>query len=256
VTGADRFAAALVELFGELDWRALGEHYCHEGGDGFFDAQARENLLDAELGFASDVAEALAPPTKSASAGTGRSLYVGAAVSELGPILCETLVLGRRVAAFSLDNAETRELNRALDAVAGRLGHELFRIDTTEVTSVAPPCDHLWIVSVLNDPESFPALHDELYERGGTELAVGGGNRAAELAGARRLLDHVLGALVTPARVTCSDEELPLVREAAAATGLVLDQGSRARLSPVVGDPVRSWRADRRPITSCPPPAS
>jgi hypothetical protein len=242
VADADRFAAALVEVLGELDWDVLGAHYCHDGDAGFFDAETREGLLDGTLRFASDVASALDALGRPAEG--GRSLYVGAALSELGPVLCETLVLGRTVDAFSLDGAETRELNRALAEVGRRLGRELVRIRTGDVTRAELPAfDHLWIVSVLDDPEAFPALHDELYERSGTELATGRGDAAEERERARRLLDHTLGALARPALLTCSDEELPLVRPAVAERALELSPVSPVRLSPIVGDPVRTWLA-------------
>lgn len=239
---ADRFAAALVDVLAELDWDVLGAHYCEDGDAGFFDAETREGLLDGTLRFASDVASALGELERPAEG--GRSLYVGAALSELGPVLCETLVLGRTVDAFSLDNPETSELNRALAEVGRRLGRELVRIRTGDVTEAElQPCDHLWMVSVLDDPDAFPALHDELYERSGTELATGRGDAAEEHERARRLLDRTLAALAPPALLTCSDEELPLVRPATAARALELTPASPVRLSPLVGDPVRTWLA-------------
>ena len=235
-----RFAAALTELFERLDWRSLGEHYCFEGGDDFFDDSAREALFEAEIGFASEVVEHL---QASGSTNLGRSLYVGAALSELGPMLGEALLLERQVAAFSLDNAETRELNRALREVSDELELDLPLVQTTDLHGATlEPCDHLWMVSVLNDPEAFPALHDKLYEREGSELAMNRGDLAAEEERAVRLTGHLFTALARPGLLTTSDEEAPLVESIAGELGLALEALSEPILSAVVQDPVRFWR--------------
>ena len=116
------FAAALTEVFDRLDWHALGLHYCFEGGENFFDEVAREKLFEAQVGFASEVVETLQAQQLSE---TGRSLYVGAALSELGPMLGESILTKREVLAFSLDNPETRELNQCLAKVARQLDQTL-----------------------------------------------------------------------------------------------------------------------------------
>lgn len=243
VDAPHRFAAALTELFERLDWRALGKHYCFEGGDDFFDEAARESLFEAEIGFASEVVERL---QASESASLGRSLYVGAALSELGPMLGEALLLDRQVAAFSLDTPETRELNRAIREVATELELDLPLIRTTDLQTVTlEPYDHLWMVSVLNDPEAFPALHDKLYEREGSELAMNRGDLAEEEERAIRLTSHVFTCLSRPGLLTTSDEEAPLVRSIASELGLALDALSDPILSAVVEDPVRFWSVEQ-----------
>ena len=236
------FAAALTELFDHLDWLALGKHYCFDGGDDFFDEEARRSLFAAELGFASEVVEALQEPSFGAPS---RSLYVGAALSELGPLLGEQLLLDREVVAYSLDNAETRELNRALAEVARELELDLPQIRTEDLTSAQlEPVSHLWMVSVLNDPEAFPALHDKLYEREGTELAMNSGDLAENEARAVQLAGVALNTLTRPGLLTTSDEEAPLVEAVAAELGRKLEPLSEPLLSPVVEDPVRFWRVD------------
>jgi hypothetical protein len=241
-----RFAAALLEVEESLDWIALGRAYCSEGGDDFFGEEDREAIRDTGLRLADDVATAIAalPPT-----GPGRSLYVGAALAEIAPMLCESLVLGRDVRAFSLDNDETRQINAALARASERVGFELPRIETVGIETIPLPAfDHLWIVSVLNDPEAFPALHDVLYARIGTELATGRGDLASDERRARELLDTAIASLSLPAVITTSDEELDLVKRACLERGLALSVVTLARLSAIVGDPVRVCTVTRRAI--------
>jgi len=233
---AQLFAAALVGLEEELDWTLLGELHCWEGGAGFFPAEQRAALREAGLLFAADVAEWVP------RGGPGRSLYLGAALAELAPILCERLVLEREVVALSLPGAQTAELNRALAVVGAALGRELARIDTVPLGELeGEPCDHAWMTSVLTDPEAFPALHDELYGRR-AELATGRGDLAAEREQAGSLVAALLERLRPPCLLTTTDEELALVAPACAARGWRLAVPASARLSAVVGDPVRHCR--------------
>ncbi len=229
---ARAFGAALVALHEELDWPLLERLYCWDEGDGFFGADAREALIEAGLLVASGLAEQLAALP---AAGPARSLYVGAAVAELAPMLCEALVLGREVRVVNLPGPEADELNRALAAVGVPLAIETDPVDA--------PVDHLWVVSVLTDPEAFPALHDALYERSGDD-AVGGGDEATERARAAELVTRWTAGLRAPAVLSTTDEELPFFRAEAAARGARLDVPRAARLSPIVGDAIRhcAWR--------------
>jgi len=235
LSGPELFAAALVELDAALDWARLGALYCDEGGATFFGEADREALREAGLLVAADLGEALAGRG-------GTSLYVGAAVAELAPMLCEALVLARHVRAVNLPGPEADELNRALAAVEQRVGQRLPRIETGGLGALEPAsCDHLWLVSVLNDPDAFPALHDRLYGRTG-ELATGRGDERTERARAGALLDAALARLAPPALLSTTDEELPLVEPAAQRRGWRLAVPRRARLSPIVGDPIRLCR--------------
>lgn len=253
---AARFAAALFAIEAELDWAELGRAYCWDAepgaaGDGaeFFGEQDREAIRDCGLRFAGDLAEELSPAT---AKGAGRSVYVGAALAELAPMLCETIVLGRRVDAFALDGPETRALNRALAASEAGLGCPLPRIRTDGLAQLpVGAADHGWLVSVLSDPEGFPALHDRLYEREGSELATGRGNLADDERRAHELLDALLRSLTPDAHLHTTDEELPLVHLACQRRGSLLQVPEHARLSAIVGDPVRRCR-----LTSSPGPIS
>ena len=233
-----RFAASLVELDTEIDWDLLGQEYCHEGGEGFFPIEQREAMREAGLRFASDVANRV---EELGAQDLGRSLYVGAAVAELAPILCESVVLEREVVAISLASAETTELNRALAAVEERVG-TLPRIDTRPLAQAEGEFDHVWMVSVLTDPDAFPALHDHLYERVDTELATGRGDLERDRGRAIALTRELVQRLRAPGVLTTSDEEFDFVSAECAARGWTLAVPERARLSGVVGDPVRVCR--------------
>ena len=228
---AARFAAAVSEVHAELDWALLGRLACEGDGSDFFPPQAREAVLESGLLLADDLAGVL-------RAG-GSSVYLGAAVAELAPILCEHLVLERTVHWHNLPGPETDELNRALAAAEQRLAEPLPRVAVDGIEVLAPAgCDHAWCVSVLTDPEHFPALHDRLYGRTG-EGATGRGVLEEELAEAQALLGRLLGRLWTPAVLTTTDEELALVQPACARLGWRCSVPDVGRLSGIVGDVVR-----------------
>jgi hypothetical protein len=237
--GPARFAAAYVELLSELDWPLLGRVYCEPPeGDDFFGSADVEALGDAGLAFAADVLEAVAALP---AAGPRASLYAGVGVAELAPALAERIVAGRTVRLLTLPGPEADELNRALAAVGARLGAELPRVETGQLDALAPAAfDHGWLVSVLNDPDAFPALHDELYGRlTPAEGATGRGDRGTERPRALALAAALLERLVRPAALSTTDEELPLIRGALRTLGGTLRVPEPARLSAIVGDPVR-----------------
>lgn len=205
---AERLAAAWAELEAELDWPQLGACYCEGDARDFFDTERRAQVLDTGLALADDVVARLS------LGGPGRSLYVGAAVAELPLLLVERLVLGRELRWHLLPGRERDELARALTRVGERLGLDLPRPDPRPLERAAPaPCDHLWMVSVLTDPDVFPALHDELYERAGTPQATGRGDLLVERAAAHALLDALLAHAAPGALLSTTTDEWPLVHE-------------------------------------------
>jgi hypothetical protein len=237
---ARTFAAALASLDDELDWSGLGAAYCEGDARDFFDGPRRAALVEVGLQLADDVSAGLP------GAGPGRSLYLGAAVAELVPILAERLVLGREVLWSNRPGPELDELRRALVAVGGRLGLELPRPSSAALVELPPgACDHLWMVSVLSDPDSFPALHDALYERAGTALGTGRGDPAAERRRAEVLVAQLLDRGASACVLTTTDEELQLVRPLARTRGWALEVPARGRRSALVGDVVRVCRLER-----------
>ncbi|MCA8981541.1 MAG: hypothetical protein H6831_08395 [Planctomycetes bacterium] len=225
--GVEAFGAALAALDAELDWALLERLYCWDAGEGFFGAEEREALWDAGLQIAAGLSEGLA---ELPAGGPRRSVYVGAAVAELVPMLVESMVLGREVCAVNLPGAEADELNRAFEAVGVAL-----RVDA-ELPDAE--YDHLWVVSVLTDPEAFPALHDELYQRTG-EGATGRGNLVAERMRAAELVDAWCTRLARRALVSTTDEELGFFEAEAARHGRRLEVPELGRLTAIVGDTLR-----------------
>ncbi|HVS18658.1 MAG TPA: hypothetical protein VMT18_08675 [Planctomycetota bacterium] len=234
---AERLAAAWAELEAELDWERLGASYCEGDARTYFDAERRAHVLDTGLALADDVAARL--PARPGTNGPARSLYVGAAVAELAPMLVERLVLAREVRWHLLPGPEFDELARALARVGERLGLHLPLPDPRPLETVAPtPCDHLWLVSVLTDPDAFPALHDALYERAGTPEATGRGDPTAEGARAAALVVALLAHAAPGALLTTTTDELPLLREQWPA-GARVEPG---RITSLVGDRVAHVR--------------
>ncbi|CUS33868.1 conserved hypothetical protein [Candidatus Nitrospira nitrificans] len=139
----------ITQVFDRLDYKRLESVYCHEGGDEFWQAK-REPCR--RLG--TKIAEVL---IKKLPRG-GRSLYVGAGVTELPALVAEALDLGRQVEPYNLRRSEVAILNRACRSLPVR-----FRAQ--DASSAAGRFDHLWMVSVLNDPERFPHLSPLSYGR-------------------------------------------------------------------------------------------
>jgi hypothetical protein len=240
-SAARDFAAALGELERELDWSSLEPLYCEGEANGFFSLRRRDTFIDSGLRIAGELADALAALAPAAPA---RSLYVGAALAELPLILCERFILGREVRWHNLAGAESAELNRSLAAVEERLALELPRVDTRDAGVVEPrSCSHVWMVSVLTDPDRFPALHDALYEKSGDQ-ASGRGDLASERARAERLLEQALERLAAPGLFSTTDEELQLALPAGVRMGLVIRVPAEGAITPIVGDRVRFCRAE------------
>lgn len=234
------FGQAVAALDAGLDWPRLGLEYCEEGGLDFFDEQQREGILDAGLAFAEDLAGLLEPG--------GRSLYIGAGVAELVQLVFEVIVLDREVVVASLPGFEVDELNRVLDEVGSELGLELPQFSGKPLAELETSggFDHVWNVSVLSDPDAFPALHDYLYERHTPEDgATGRGHYADDKARARELIDDVISRFGVPCVLSTSDEEWDLFGPAIGRAGLVVDMAARGRLSPIVGDVVRQGLVEK-----------
>ena len=129
-------------IFDSLDYHALGAIYCDEGGDAFWE-ERRGPCQELGIKLAAILRDRLRPG--------GRSLYVGAGVAELPPLVMETAELHRTVAAYNLRADEVAVLNRACAGLP-------FEFQAKDARGADGPFDHLWIVSVLNDPECFPEL--------------------------------------------------------------------------------------------------
>lgn len=237
--GVERFARALTAVEEALDWSALGASYCEGEAGNFFAVERITSLRETGLHFASDLGEVLRPG--------GASLYVGAGVAELVPVLFEAAVLERRVAIHTADVKEAGLLNAALASV--ELEGLRPRWSTKPIGAGggwsahgAGSVDHLWFVSVATDPDHFPAHNHTLYELEGDRP----GRLGPERERIDGLLDKALTPLRPPALLCTTREELPLVEERCSRFGLGLTVPDVGRLSGLVGDAVYACRVKGR----------
>jgi hypothetical protein len=221
--------AAVAALFKRLDYAALGRIYCDEGGDAFWKARKGPCLtLGLKLG------EALRGRLRKG----GRSLYVGAGVAELPVLAVETLELGRTVAAYNLRVEEVEVLNRACTGMP-------FRFIQGDAGTADGSFDHVWMVSVLNDPDRFPEL---------SALSYGRANPAtfdpAAFAKERQIVlnqtDQCLSKLRLPSLVTTSVEEIPWITDWCGARKIPCLVEGRDYPTAIVEDPVCFIRIGER----------
>jgi hypothetical protein len=132
----------IAGVFDRLDYKRLEPVYCYEGGNEFWRAKRKPC---ERLGIS--LSQAL---LKRLPQG-GRSLYVGAGVAELPVLLAEAIELQRQVEPYNLRRSEVTALNRACRNLP-------VRFHSQDAATAKGRFDHLWIVSVLNDPERFPDL--------------------------------------------------------------------------------------------------
>jgi len=184
----------ITSIFRRLDYDALGRVYCDEGGEAFW-----KDRRGACQEFGIRIAEALLDRLPAG----GRSLYVGAGVAEIPMIAAESFDLGRTVAAFNLRADEVGVLNDACR-------DEGFFWSSADAGRAEGTFDHLWIVSVLNDPERFPELSALSYGR--ANPAVFNCRRFEQERNAVISLTAAsMAKLATPAWVTTSVEEIPWI---------------------------------------------
>jgi hypothetical protein len=183
-------------VYGRLDYGALESVYCYEGGDEFW--RAKRGLCH-RLG--SRVAVVLRRKLEQG----GRSLYVGAGVAELPALMMETVELGRTVQPHNLRRAEVAVLNRACRATP-------LTFYATDAANTTGRFDHLWMVSVLNDPERFPHLSPLSYGRS-NPLTLDPLKFDAERRLVRALVARCMGKLARPGLVTTTTEEVIWIAE-------------------------------------------
>ncbi|MBV6468968.1 MAG: hypothetical protein NBKEAIPA_00847 [Nitrospirae bacterium] len=209
------------QVFARLDYAGLGPIYCDEGGDEFWKAK-RAVCLRLGLRLANEL--------RSRLASEGTSLYVGAGVAEIPPIAMESLDLGRRVVPCNLRKAEAVLLNRACDGLP-------YRFEYRDAGTVRITYDHLWLVSVLNDPERFPELSALSY--GHANPAVFNGYRfLAQQRIVAALVNRCLARLKRPGLVTTTVEEVVWIAEWCHRRGIRYHIEERTFPSPTVGDPI------------------
>jgi hypothetical protein len=217
------------EVFAQLDYDRLGRVYCYEGGEEFWRAKRKPCEQQG-----SKLAEALLkklPPG-------GRSLYVGAGVAEIPMLAIETMELDRDVQAYNLRREEVRVLNQACRALPVK-----FRAG--DATKAGGRFDHLWIVSVLNDPERYPDLSALSYGRA-NPITFNPTNFGKERRVVQRVTDQCLKKLRLPALVTTSTEEVIWIADWCHRHRVPYRVDEKAYPTAVVEDPVCFIRIGKR----------
>ena len=144
----------------------------------------------------------------------------------------ERIALRRDVEAYTLRRVEASVLNAACRAAGIPLS-----IKAKDAATARASFDHLWIVSVLNDPERFPEL---------SALSYGRANPATfnaiifskEQRAVRALAARCLSKLHLPAIVTTSVEEIPWIADWCKCRGLACSIEPEDYPSAIVEDPV------------------
>jgi len=212
---------AIAGIFERQDYAALGAIYCYEGGEEFW----REKRGPCQrLGI--KLAEVLLGRLRRG----GRSLYVGAGVAEIPVLAMETMELGRKVIAFNLRDTEVVLLNQACKPFP-------FEFTCGDARMAEGPFDHLWIVSVLNDPERFPELSALSYGQA-NPVSFDPVAFARERAEVAALADGCLEKLARPALVTTSVEEIPWITDWCRRRGLSCVVEEEDHPTAIVEDPV------------------
>jgi hypothetical protein len=211
----------ITAIFRRLDYETLGRLYCEEGGEAFW--KDRRGPCQE---FGIRIAEALLDRLPVG----GRSLYVGAGVAEIPMIAAESLDLRRQVAAFNLRAEEVGVLNDACR-------EDGFLWSSDDACRAEGMFDHLWIASVLNDPERFPELSALSYGRANPAL-FDCGRFERERTEVTSLTAASMAKAATPAWVTTSVEELPWIAAWCQKNGMSFLVESDGYPTAIVGDPL------------------
>ncbi len=208
-------------IFQQLDYKALAPIYCEEGGEAFWQAQRGPcERIGVKLGRV--LKEHLIPG--------GRSLYVGAGVAEIPMIIMEIQDLNRQVSAHNLRQQEVEVIQQACPDLTQCL-------QTTDAQSASGTFDHIWMVSVLNDPERFPEVSALSYGRANptTFDPIG---FADERTVVQAMTNECLKKLTKPGLVTTSVEEIPWITQWCEDQTMAYQVGEQDYPTAIVGDPI------------------
>jgi len=226
---------SITAIFRRLDYRTLGRLYCDEGGEAFW--KDRRGPCQE---FGIRVAEALLERLPTG----GRSLYVGAGVAEIPVVAAEVLDLRRYVTALNLRVEEVRVLNEACREYG-------FTWSSADARVAEGTFDHLWIVSVLNDPESFPELSALSYGRANPAI-FDCGQFEKERNEVMSLTTACMAKLATPAWVTTSVEEIPWIAGWCQKNAMKFVIEGEDYPTAIVGDPLCVLRIGEAPEKPAP----
>jgi hypothetical protein len=208
-------------VFQHLDYQELGRVYCYEGGDEFW--RAKRNPCE-RLGI--NMSQALLRKLRTG----GRSLYVGAGVAELPCLLAEALDHQRHVEPYNLRRSEVTVLNRACRGTS-------VKFSARDASLAQGHFDHLWIVSVLNDPERFPDLSPLSY--GNVDPVTFNPTRfVRQRRIVRSLVNRCMPKLTLPGLVTTSTEEVVWIADWCHRRNIPYRVERKQYPTALVGDPI------------------
>lgn len=187
---------AIARIFKHLDYKTLAGIYCEEGGDQFW---------KAKRGPCQRLGNIIASALKDRLKLGGRSLYVGAGVAEIPMLVMESLELRRHIDAYNLRRQEVSVLNHACHSMP-------FSFRSTNAQHARGTFDHLWLVSVLNDPERFPELSALSYGRANPPT-FNPTRFSQERKKVLALTHACMKRLSRPGLVTTSVEEIPWIAQ-------------------------------------------
>jgi hypothetical protein len=221
----DRFHTQTLKVirrvFDQIDYKRLGPVYCYEGGDEFWRAKRKPC---ERLGI--KVAEVLLQKLPRG----GRSLYVGAGVAELPCLLAEALDHQRHVEPYNLRRSEVTVLNRACRGTS-------VKFSARDASLAQGHFDHLWIVSVLNDPERFPDLSPLSY--GNVDPVTFNPTRfVRQRRIVRSLVNRCMPKLTLPGLVTTSTEEVVWIADWCHRRNIPYRVERKQYPTALVGDPI------------------
>jgi hypothetical protein len=164
-------------------------------------------------------------------------------VAELPCLLVEALDGHRLVEPYNLRRAEVAALNRACRSLPVR-----FR--AKDASAARARFDHLWIVSVLNDPERFPHLAPLSYGRA-DPVTFDPRRFEREQRIVQSLVDRCMPKLSLPGLVTTSTEEVVWIADWCHRKKVPYLVERRQHPTALVGDPICFIRiGSKRPVTS------
>ncbi len=222
---------SISQIFDRLNYSRLGTIYCDEGGEEFWkDRRGPCQTLGIEL------AEVLLGRLRPA----GRSLYVGAGVAEIPLLTVETIELGREVIACNLRANEVTLLNQACESLP-------FRFVSEDARTAKGRFDHVWMVSILNDPERFPQLSALSYGRA-NPVTFNPMVFVKEREKVFALVEGCLSKLRLPGLVTTSVEEIPWITDWCTRRRVSCVVEEEGYLTAIVEDPVCFIRLGEAPM--------
>ena len=136
----------------------------------------------------------------------------------------------RRVSVHNLRVAEVRALNRACSKAG-------VRFKTSDASYAQGPYDHIWMVSVANDPERLPELSALSYGRAEPSI-FNPAQFARQRRTVRTLVKHCLAKLRQPGWATTTTKRYSGSPNGATCATSRIESRNRSTQDSTVGDPV------------------